>query len=317
MSALMDIVDVVLPVFLVIATGWLLRVFGFVDGGINAFLSRLVFYVAAPALLLRSTALSPLRETVDLRALLVIAGVTAAVSAVAYLAAGRSSPARRGVLTQGALRSNMVFVGLPVVANAYGERVLAPAAVLIGFMVVVYNLLAVLVLVLPHRRGDGSAWRVWGETAWKILRNPLILACASGIALSALGIGLPESGDRALDLVGRIAMPLALLSVGASLDFGRLRAELAPALLVSLIKLVIYPALVWGGLRAVGLEGMELGVPVLIMAAPTAVVSCIMAQEMRGDERLAAAIVIGSTVASLLSISAWLAFLRATGGALG
>jgi predicted permease len=313
MTDTLAIVDIVLPVFLVIALGCVLRAYGLIDEAVNAFLSKLVFYVAAPVLLFRSTALAPLRETVDLPALLVIAGVTVLVTGSVYLGCARSAPARRGVLTQGTHRSNMVFVGLPVVANAYGEGVLGSAAVLIGFMVVVYNVLAVFVLVLPHqRRSDRGAGLLngWLGTLRTALVNPLILACAAGIAWSALDLGIPVSADRALEMVGRIALPLALLSVGASLEVGRLRAEIGPTVWVSALKLVVYPALVWAGLRALGLSGAELGVPILIMAAPTAVVSTIMAREMDGDELLAAAIVIGSTSASLVTLTGWLLFLQ-------
>ncbi len=245
--------------------------------------------------------------------LLLVAGATVFLAFAVYVGTARIGADRRGVFTQGTHRSNMVFVGLPIVVNAYGEGVVASAAVLIGVMVVVYNFLAVLVLILPHgRKGSGSR-TLWIGTGLKIVRNPLILASGAGILFSASGSALPVCADRTLDLVGRIAMPLALLSVGASLDFGRLRSEVGPAATVCFLKLVAYPALVYAGLYLIGIRGVELEVPVLIMAAPTAVVSYIMAQEMKGDEQLAAAIVIGTTIASLFTISAWLFFFTTVG----
>ena len=300
----MEIINIVLPVFLVIGIGYALGGMGFLRPETNAALARLVFYVAAPALLLRSTALTPIYKAVNVPALLLIAGVTAVLAVAVYFAAFRAAPSRRGVLTQGGHRSNMVFVGLPVIMNAYGDSVLGPAAVLIGFMVVIYNFLAVLVLTLPHK---GTS-NVWMKTTVEIFKNPLILGSGAGILLSALSIPLPVSIDRTLEVVGRIAMPLALLSVGADLDFRKLGSEAGPAFLVAFIKLILYPGLVFIGLYWLGITGLDLRVPVLIMAAPTAVVSYIMAVEMKGDGRLAAAIVIGTTLGSLFTISAWLAF---------
>ena len=227
-----------------------------------------------------------------------------------YFFSARAGPSRRGVLAQGASRSNMVFVGLPIVVNAFGDEALGPAAVLIGFMVVVYNLLAVMLLTLPHKADDRGLRSLWGRTFLEIVRNPLIIGSGAGILCSAAGIGLPVSVDRSLDMVGRIAMPLALLSVGAGLDFGRLRTDLGLSAVMCFIKLVVYPGLVCGCLVLCGISGVELKSTVLIIAAPTAVVSCIMARELKGDEQLAAAIVIGTTVASLVTISGWLVFFR-------
>ena len=310
MALLLEILDVVLPVFLVIGVGFVLRVVRFVDPATNTQLTRLVFYVAAPALLFRSVAQAPLDEVVQPTTIAVIAGTTVLFVLAVYLGTARLVPARRGVIAQGVHRSNMVFVGLPVIINACGPDVLGPAAVLIGFMVVVYNLLGVMVLVLPHRSNGAGVGGVWAKTFLEFLRNPLILASGAGLVASACGVVLPVAADRSLELVGRIAMPLALLSVGVGMDFGRLRAEWGPATLVGAVKLLVYPGLICAALYLLGLRGLDLQVPVLIMASPTAVVSYIMAKEMKGDVQLAASIVIGSTLASLFTISGWLVFLR-------
>ncbi len=303
----MHLLDIVLPVFLVIGLGRLLRRLGFLDVPVSGALSRLVFYVAAPVLLLRSIGAAPLHESLRLPTLGVLAGVTAFMALVAYLACWRCAPARRGVLAQGTHRSNMVFVGLPVVANAYGDGALGTVGVTIGFMVVLYNLLAVLLLTLPHRETSARDPRLWLATLRRMLTNPLVLGCLGGLLLSAGEVALPSFLDRALQLVGRTAMPVALLTVGADLDLRRLRGDLGPALLVALIKLVVYPGLVLLGLRWLGLSGTDLTVPLLIMASPTAVVSYVMAREMKGDAELAGAIVIGTTSLSLLTYIGWLA----------
>ena len=302
----METINIILPVFLIIGLGYVLRVIKFIGDDANTALSRLVFYVAAPALLFHSTSQTPLHRSVNIQALLLIAVVTAVVGFTVYIAGARSSPQRRGVLAQGSHRSNMVFVGLPIIANAYGDSVLVPAAVLIGFMVVWYNLLAVLFLTLPHRRTSARAPSVWISSVVKMIMNPLIIGCVGGLVVSASGMRVPVTLARALDLVGRTALPLALISVGAGLEFGKLRAEIVGSALVSVMKLVVYPALVYFGLVMLKFEGVDLEVPVLLMATPTAVVSYIMAKEMNGDEKLAGAIIIGSTTASILTMSAWL-----------
>jgi len=306
----MDLLNIVLPVFAVIALGYILRVRGFLGTELIDSLSKLVFYVAAPALLLRSIAHTPLNQSLDLITLAVLAGISMLLGLVVYLACYRSRPARRGVLAQGSHRSNMVFMGLPIVISAYGEQILGPVSVTIGFMVMFYNFLAVLLLTLPHQDTSALSAAVWVDTIRQIFRNPLILSCLGGIVLAATGIELPVLVDRPLQLVGQIAMPLALITVGADLDFQRLRGDLIPAAAVSGLKLVVYPALVYLGLHLVGFRGAEVEIIVLIMASPTAVVSYIMAREMRGDAELAGAIVIGSTTLSLLTFLGWLILFR-------
>jgi hypothetical protein len=252
---------------------------------------------------------TPLEQTVALEVILVLMGVTVLVAVLVYLGTRPMDPARRGVFTQGTTRANMVFVGLPVIVNAFGESVLGPAAVVIGFMVLASSLISVVVLVLPYQDPSSRTVRWWVGTALKILQNPLVIGSLAGIACSALHLVLPQPIDRALELLGSLAMPLALLSLGADLNLVQLRSELMSTILVGMVKLVLLPGLVYLCLQHLGYAGPELGYPVLLAATPTAVVSVVMAQEMRGDPRLAGAIVVGTTLYSMATISGWLLFL--------
>jgi predicted permease len=313
MNSLIEIVNIVLPVFLVIGLGYVLGAIGWMGPAASSWLSKLVFYVAGPILLFRSAALTPLSKALDLAAMGSIAVVTVLMAFAVYLACLHSAPSRRGVLAQGSVRTNQVFVGLPVIDNAFGPSVLGPAAVLIGLMVPVYNLLAVLVLALPHHAENPGNRDLWKNATLDIARNPLILGTMAGVLFSALSLPIPTAIDRSLELVARMALPAALLSVGASMDLGRVRMEILPTTVTSVIKLIVYPAAIYVCLGMFGVTGVERQFVVLIYASPTAVVSAIMAREMKGDEQLAASIVIGTTIASLFTLSAWIALFRLAG----
>jgi len=97
--------------------------------------------------------------------------------------------------------------------------------------------------------------------------------------------------------------------VGAALRFRQLRSEIPGAATAAGLRLIVHPALIFLALRALGMRGVELGVPILVMACPAAVTSYIMAREMDGDAAFASAIIIGTTVAALLTLPAWLALL--------
>ena len=302
----MTILNIVLPVFLVIGLGWGLRRRGFLNAEGNSVLTRLVYWVAAPSLLFRSAATTPLEQGAHLWGLLVMTIVTVGLAMIVYALAYRSSPSRRGVLSQGAYRSNQVFLGLPLVYNAWGTEAVGQVALVVGLMVVVYNVLSVPILTLPHRAKGAAPWAGAVHGTRAIVTNPLALGCLGGIAVSAIGFPLPRAVDGSLDLVGRTALPLALISVGAALDLRRLRHELPITALIIVLKLGVYPALVWLGLQWLDVGGLAMKTVVLVAATPTAVASYVMSVELGGDEQLAASLIIGTTLASLPAIVVWL-----------
>lgn len=302
----MTILNIVLPIFVVITLGWVLRRIRFLRAEGNALLTRLVYWVAAPALLFRSTAVTPLQQGANLWGLAVVGVVTVSMAVAVYLAAFRAAPSRRGVIAQGAFRGNQVFMGLPLVYNAWGADAVGQVAIVVGLTVVIYNVLAVPVLTLPHQVRGKDPWSQAWRGARTIITNPLALGCLGGMAWSAASLSLPRAVDDSLDLVGRTALPLALISVGAALDFRRLRHEFGLTMLVALLKLGAYPALVWLGLSWLGVSGLALKGVVLVAATPTAVASYVMSVELGGDEQLTAALIIGTTMVSLPALVLWL-----------
>jgi len=301
--------DVIAPIFLVIGLGAWLRRIGLLSAEHAGLLSRFTFRVAAPLFLFHRVGRRPPEGGDHLTMVAVIVGVSVLTAAVTYALTRRAGPRRVGVLAQGAFRSNTVFFGLPVVTQAYGEEAVARAALVIGTMVITYNLLGAVVLTLPRKRvsaGSGELWRGLGRD---MVTNPLVLGIVGGILLSGAGWTLPGFLDRTLDLVGRTALPLALLSIGAGLEVRDLPREWRPALAISVVKLALYPAAIGLMLHWAGLSTAELRVPVVLLASPCAVMAYVMAREMNGDEQLASAIVLGSTLLSVVSSVAWLTIL--------
>lgn len=305
MESLFDIINVVLSVFLIIGLGYLLGITKFISKeGIDN-IRKLTFYVSLPVLLFRSASLSTLSEAVNIKSLGAIFLTVFVVVVIAYLAAWKSEASRRGVLVQGMFRTNMVFIGLPVITYAYGDAGLSAVVVLVAFIIPVMTLMAVIILSLPHQaelRGAILARRMMKEVAC----NPLAIGCVIGLMFSGLHLSVPEGIGRSMDLVGRIALPLALLMVGSSLDFGRLRGEIVPSLMTSSIKLVLFPGLICLLLILWGESGIALKATVIMMAAPSAPVGYIMAVEMKGDEYLASSLLVSSTVLFMFTSVAWL-----------
>ncbi len=176
MALFSQILIIVLPVFLVIGLGFLLKRINLVDDGFIRQLNRLVFYVALPALLFYKIASSDFHASFNPSLLFGLAGAIVATFAATYLyGVIRNYPHNRiGAFSQGASRGNLAFVGIAVSFNAFGEEGFAIAGVLVGFIVPLLNLASVLVLLLPQRKNGHSMSAAFWMSQFAF--NPLIIA---------------------------------------------------------------------------------------------------------------------------------------------
>jgi len=304
MSPSAGIIQAVVPVFLLIGLGFALRRLDFVSETVVDGLSRLVFYVAVPCLLFDSIAGSELAQTFDAAAVFWAWALVSGLALILFFFSRGLPPDLRGSFVQGVFRSNLAFVGLSICEGYYGKESLAPAAVFIGLMVPLFNFWAVLVLLLPHHAGNSRA--SLAALGRNLILNPFILGSGAGIAAAAFHLDLPPALDKAVEWVGQIALPLALLTLGASLHYHRLRAHSGLIALASGLKLIVYPLIYLIGLLLLHRSGLLLQVPVILLATPTAVVSYITAREMKGSEELASGIVMATTLASAVTLPVWL-----------
>jgi predicted permease len=212
--------------------------------------------------------------------------------------------ADRGTFTQAFFRGNLAFVGLPILLKTPGVDA-AELMLLLAPMMVLYNVVAVGVLVASQH---GLGWATIRPLAGEWLRNPIIWASALGGLAYAQGWVLPEPLAETVALIGKMAVPLALVTVGAvlaSLPTGGWRGATWCAVAG---KVVISPLLGWAVAGLLGITGTERVVLLVMLACPTAVVSYTMAGQMGGDEALAAQAVVASTVASAGVLAVILAF---------
>ncbi|MEW6442133.1 MAG: AEC family transporter [bacterium] len=308
MSSFFPTLMQVVPVFFLVGLGFLLRRTGFLSESAVRSLTRLVFYVLLPPLMFLGVAETRLSVSFDPALILWSLAAVGLFSTVIFLATARwLVPAQRGVLTQGASRSNLAFVGLAILLNLYGEPILGKAAVFIAFQAFMINLLMVLFLLLPHHSlRDFSSWKRIGAS---LALNPIVLGCALGVAFSASTWELSGTLTRILRDLAAPTLPLALLTVGGSLGGSSAPRRMGLVLLAAFLKLVLLPALVWLFLVRAGVPTPSLVMAVVLLGSPTAVTSFIMAREMGGDENLASAIVVATTALSPLTLAAWIGIL--------
>lgn len=307
------ILNTLAPVFLVVALGAALLRGGLLAPAFLRETNRLTYWVGLPALLFQQLAAGlppagtagPLFLTLGLGTMLVI-GLGYAIGGLL-----RVPGAALGTFVQGAFRGNLAFVGLPIIfalpdsALGGGLTVRSAAVLVVGPVMVLYNVGGVIVLLLSQHRLSLTMVRPFLR---QLLLTPPLLATVAGIGCAALGWRLPSVLDRTLLTLGEMALPLGLLGIGGTLATLGAAAHWRSPGLAAVIKTMLAPAIGWGVGRLCGLEPAALQITMIMMACPTAIVSYTMAVELKGDEAMASAIIVGSVVLSLPALAVIVGF---------
>ncbi|WP_421867327.1 AEC family transporter [Motiliproteus sp.] len=295
------------PIFIVMTLGWLLNRRGMINDNFIDIGSKLVFNVTLPALLFINISRTSIEQTANLTLLGVgLFGTLLLFLLFEFLVARRVEPSsERGVVVQGAFRSNMGIIGLAYCFNAYGNDGLVTASLYLALVTILFNILSVITLSRSLNRDTG-----FRSTLKGILKNPLIIGIVMALPLAWYQVELPAMVIRTGEYFAQMTLPLALLCTGASLNFSALRHDRKNAMLAASLKLLVVPLTLTLGGILLGLRGIELGVLLLMTCSPTAAASYVMVRAMGGNATLAANIIAITTLCSLLTTSAGVTLLK-------
>jgi hypothetical protein len=303
----MDILQAILPIFLLISIGFLLRRAEFPTRDFWPQAERLTYYVLFPALLVGKLATLHIGDKpVLLMALALAAGILAVAALLMALRPRiqQDGPAFTSIF-QGAIRPN-TYLCLSAAGGLFGDEGLTLSAVALMTIIPVVNVLCVLVLT---RHGRNTNVRGLHDTLTQLVRNPLILSCVAGFALQGAGVELPAALLEGLHLMGSASLPLGLLAVGAGLSFSAAMEARRDMVASSFFKLLLLPFLTWAIGSALGLSGVSMGVSLVFAAAPVSVSSYILARVLGGDHDRMAAIITVQTLAALVTLPLMLGLL--------
>lgn len=290
------------PVFALICLGAVLRRVGWLAPQIATELNRVVANVALPALLLAKVGTASLELAWSGRVVAVTCLVTGLGSVIVLFGSRLVGlPANQwGVTTQAATRGNIAYVAFPLVLHGWGDDAFRMAAVTAALLIPVMNVLSV--GVLEHARGRGMG--VW-RSCTRVIVNPLVVATLSGLALAELHWQPWRWLRIGLDTLGGLALPGALLALGALANLASLHRVWRPAVVASTVKLGVLPLVGWLVLRKMDVSPIELAIGVVMLGVPTAVASFPVATDLEGDPDLAAACVVLSTISALPALAMW------------
>lgn len=289
--------QLLLPDFFLIVCGFLLCRHTALDRAVWAQVESLVYYFLFPVLLFQSIVKSPLdlgatSSLIGAGVLLGLAGIAMAYSVPHLPWLGRHIDAREHAASaQVAFRFNS-FIGLALAERLAGSQGLQLIAVLIGVCVPLLNVAAVWPMARHAQRG----------LLRELVRNPLIVATASGLATNLLGFTLPEWSAPTLSRIGASAIVLGLMAAGAGMQFGHLSQARTLAVAVLSIRHFLLPLIALGLTRAFGLSAVQSTVLMAFSALPTASSAYVLAVRMGYNGGYVAGLVTLSTLLGMLSL---------------
>ncbi len=298
---MLPILAALAPVFLLILFGYGLRRSGWFGPSFWADVDGLVFYILFPAFLVIRIG------TADLGGFVLGPmglGVAVGLCAMALLAFALKPLLRLdgpafGAAFQGCMRPN-IYVGFAAAEALFGIEGGILAAIVVAVGTPLVNVFAAIVLTLYGPDGSGG----WRHALLAMLRNPVILAIAGGLALNLSGLGLPPVVDDTLAILARGTLAMALLSVGAGLQFAAARRAGRTVLGVTILKLIGLPALTLGACLAFGADGLPLVVAVMFASLPNSPTSYSMTRQLGGDHTMMAALITVQTFAAMATMPA-------------
>ena len=303
-------IKAVIPMFLMLALGYGGRLMKLTDDSLSAKMNSLYFKMLFPFLMFHNIYASRIDEVLSLRLIVFAVAAVMAVYGAATLFTLRieKSARSRGAMIQAIYRSNFVIMGLPVATNIYGHGNVGVTAVLVAIIVPLFNVLAVLTLEIYR----SSKVRP-GKILLNIAKNPLIGGAFLGIAFSILGIRLPGIIESTVSDISACATPVALMILGSSFKFSGAAKVRRNLTIAGAAKLIAVPGLVLPAAALMGFRDIAFVSLVGIFAAPCAISSFTMAQEMDSDYELAGASVVFTTAFSCVTMFLWLYLFKSLG----
>ncbi len=305
--AMGPILNVVFPIFAIMAAGYAAGYFRVLGSASSEALNRFVYFIALPALFFVSMARVSLDEAFNLPFLGAYGGGAAATFLLAVVVAKFAFPNRLGALGLAGLSANFAntgYMGIPLLMLAFGEAGMLPAIVSTILNGAVIMAFGIVLLELDVHQGKGSLVVV--KSALRgVARSPLVLSAAGGLLVSALGLPLPQAITAFCDILGASAGPCALFAIGLFMVGKSPTAGMAEVSWLVLLKLVFQPLITWWlAFQVFTMDPVWAAGALIQSALPTGALVFVLAQQYDIYVQRSTAVIMLSTVVSLFTLSA-------------
>lgn len=304
------------PIFVIVVLGAILKKNGFLNDGFLSVCDKLVFKICLPCLLFQDIATSNISDSLNVGLILfcVIAVTLTAFIPCFFVPLLIKDRNKCGAFIQGVFRSNSAILGVTLAVNMFGDLGKSVIAMVLPFTIVLFNVYAVIILtIFAPSEHKMSTKQLLLHILKSIVTNPLIIAIVLALLWQLVPAELPTAVDKSLSYLADMSMPVALISLGASINMSSLRGRLGLAVAASIGKTVIVPLIVITAAIMLGFRSVELMVVFILFSTPAAVSSYIMAKQMKSDHELAGQILLVSTLMSLFTMFVGIFILRQFG----
>lgn len=301
MTDLLFSLNIVLPVFVIILFGFLMKRMGIISEGFLSSATSIVYYFALPARLFLDVSKSDFVSLMNTRFVLFILGATVLFFIATWIVAVVfiKDKSKISAYVQSVFRGNYVYIGLPITQNILQIEVIPSTILVIAFVLPLYNILAVIILSYYCGQKEKVSNK---NQLFSILKNPMIIAIAVALPFSLLQVKFPFALSRSLDYLGILATPMALLLVGAGMEFHTLIRNRKLIITASILKVILQPIIFVPIAVFLGFSTQEVVTVYVLFAVPTALNAYIMTKKLGGDGDLSAGIIVCTVILSVLTI---------------
>ena len=301
------------PVFLIMIVGGLLKKKGMLTNEFVSVANKFVFHVALPCKLLLDLSSVDIIHNFDAKYVGFCFTVTLiSILAIWFLARKLlKNPSGTGAFVQASYRSSAAILGVAFIENIYGNSGMAPL-MMIG-SVPLYNIFAVVVLTFENPENHEKGKEKIIKAVKGVAANPIILAIFAGMILSLCNFQFPVIINKAINNLGVMASPLALIAIGAGFEGRKALTKIKPTVAAALMKLVILEAIFLPAAVALGFRDQKLLALIIMLGSPTTPSAYIMAKNMGGDDVLTSSVVVLTTMLSAITLTFWIFLMRHLG----
>ena len=306
----LEVLSVTIPIFAVIVVGFFLRRKNIIKAEASTAINKIAYYIGLPAIIFSSITRYSLSEIFNGKIIATIYITVLIFLCIVLLSFYflKGSRQTKGAMAVSSFRCNMAFMGFPVLLAAFGTLATAKASVIIAFMTP-FNIIFTILVFKLFEKSENRISRHKFLTS--LFLEPIVIASVLGILVSYFKVNLPLPITGTIDILSDLAIPLALISIGASFRLHHIRANARLLTPVVIFKLIVMPVIAFViSFYVFRLDKIDTSIVTVLFSMPLAAAAFIMGVQYRSNSEFISSALIMSTIFSSLTITVWLTILK-------